>query len=110
MTNAEMHAIQVQDTPVLQERTIAPGFKLVGERLVEATNGASTGSDSQQRLGHFSHFVSARPSDKHPRRVLRQCAAHSDRSVQTSGCGIGLPDLGGPGYLRADPSTSPDHE
>jgi hypothetical protein len=37
-TNAKMHAIQVQDSPVFLKRTLAPGFKLVSERLVEATD------------------------------------------------------------------------
>jgi hypothetical protein len=50
---------------VLLERAFAPDFKLLAERLVEATNGAGTGSDSQERLGHFAHFVGARPGDKH---------------------------------------------
>jgi hypothetical protein len=40
MTNAEMDAIEVQDPPVLLERALAPGFKLLGQRLVETTNRA----------------------------------------------------------------------
>jgi hypothetical protein len=43
MTNAEMHAIEVQDAPVFLKRTLAPGVKLLGQALVEATNGAGTG-------------------------------------------------------------------
>jgi hypothetical protein len=39
MTNAEMHAIQVQDTPMFLKRTLAPGVKLLGERLVQAADG-----------------------------------------------------------------------
>jgi hypothetical protein len=65
MTNAEMHAIQIQNTPVRLQRTLAPDFKLVGEALVEATNRAGTGSHSHERLGHFSYLMSARPGDKH---------------------------------------------
>ena len=65
MANAKMHAVQVQDAPVFLKRTLAPGVKLLGERLVQATDRAGTGSDSQQRLSHFSHFVGTRPSDKH---------------------------------------------
>ena len=45
--------------------TLAPGFKLLGERLIEATDRTGTGSDSQQRLGHFSNFVSARSCHEH---------------------------------------------
>jgi hypothetical protein len=40
MTNAEMHPIQVQDTPVFLKRTLAPGVKLLGQALVEATDRA----------------------------------------------------------------------
>src|SRR2546428_13309135 len=65
MTNAEMHAIQIQDTPMLLQRPLAPGLKLLGERLVEATDRAGTGSDSQQGLGDFPDLVGARPSYKH---------------------------------------------
>jgi len=36
-----MHPIEVQDAPVFLKRALAPGVKLLGERLVEATNGAA---------------------------------------------------------------------
>lgn len=55
VTNAEMHPIQVQDTPVLLERALPPSVKLLGQRLVETTNRAGTGSHSQQRFGDFPH-------------------------------------------------------
>lgn len=32
------------------------GALLVGERLVEATDGTGTGGDPHQGLGHFSHL------------------------------------------------------
>ena len=67
MTNAKMHAVQVQDAPVFLKRTLAPGFELLGERLVQATDRAGTGSDSQQRLGHFSHLVGTRSGHEHLR-------------------------------------------
>ena len=38
MTNAEMDAVQVQNTPVLLERALSPRFKLLSEGLVEATD------------------------------------------------------------------------
>src|SRR5712691_1355123 len=65
MTNAEMDAIQVQDAPVFLQRTLSPGVKLLGERLVQATDRAGAGSNPQERLGHFSHFMGTRPGDKH---------------------------------------------
>src|SRR5258708_34025364 len=65
MTNAERHAIQVQDTPVLLQRSLAPGFKLLTEALVEAADRAGTGGDSQQGLSDFSHFVGAHSGYKH---------------------------------------------
>ena len=36
------------------QRTLTPGVKLLGECLVQATDGAGTGSDSQERFGDFS--------------------------------------------------------
>jgi hypothetical protein len=53
MPNAKMDAVQVHDTPVLLQRTLSPGLKLLREGLVETTDRAGTGSDSQQLLGHF---------------------------------------------------------
>jgi hypothetical protein len=38
MTNAEMHAIQVEDTPVFLQRALSPSFKLLTEALVEAAD------------------------------------------------------------------------
>jgi hypothetical protein len=40
MTNAKMHAVQVQDAPVFLQRTLSPRVKLLGERLVQATDRA----------------------------------------------------------------------
>src|SRR5258708_34297673 len=65
MTNGEVDAIQVQHTPVWLQRTLPPDLKLLGQALVEATDRAGTGSDSQQGLSHFSDFVRARSCDKH---------------------------------------------
>ena len=60
MTNAEMDPIQVQDTPMGLQRTLAPGLKLVGEALIEATDRAGTGSDSQQGLVRTALWASVR--------------------------------------------------
>jgi hypothetical protein len=67
MTDAEMHAIQVHNTPVSLQRALTPRLKLLREALVEATDRTGTGIDSQQRVGYFPHFVRAHPSDKHLR-------------------------------------------
>src|SRR6266851_7111262 len=67
MANAEMHAIQVHDTPVLLQAALTPGLKLVGEALVETTDGAGTGSDSHEGFGDLSHLVRAHPSHEHLR-------------------------------------------
>src|SRR5260370_35921305 len=67
MANAEMHAIQVQDTPVLLQAALTPGLKLVGEALVETTDGAGTGSDSHEGFGDLSYLVRAHPSHEHLR-------------------------------------------
>src|SRR5260221_12163665 len=70
MTDAEMHAIQVEHTPMRLQRALAPRFKLLGEALVEVTDGAGTGSHSQRGLSHFRHIVVARPSHEHLRQTV----------------------------------------
>src|SRR5713226_1369079 len=67
MTNSEMDAIQVQDTPMRLERALSPGFELVGQRLIETTDRARTGSNSHQGLSNFPHLVGTRPSHEHLR-------------------------------------------
>ena len=49
------------------QRALTPGFKLLGERLIETTDRTGTGSDPHQRLGHFSYFVGARSGHEHLR-------------------------------------------
>ncbi len=65
MTNAEMHAIEVQDTPVLLKRALSPGFELLRERVVQTTDRARAGSDTHQRLGHFPDFLRAHSGHEH---------------------------------------------
>src|SRR5260221_1757922 len=65
MTNAEMYAIQVHDTPMRLQRTLTPRLKLLRECLVEPTDGTGTGSHSHQRLGHFSHLMRTCPGHEH---------------------------------------------
>ena len=65
MTNAEMDAIQVHDTPMPLQRTLTPSLKLLRECLVEPTDGTGTGSHSHQRLGHFSHLMRTCPGHEH---------------------------------------------
>ncbi len=67
MTNAEMHAIQVQDTPVRLQRALAPGFKLLGERLIQAADRAGAGSDAHQGVGDFSYLMGTRSGHEHLR-------------------------------------------
>src|SRR5207244_7676316 len=67
MTNAEVDTIQVQHTPMRLQRTLPPRVKLLGQTLVEATDRAGTGSNSQQGLSHFPHLVGACPSHEHLR-------------------------------------------
>jgi hypothetical protein len=56
---------------VLLQRSLAPGFKLLGEALVEATDRAGTGSNSHQGLSAFPDLVSARASYEHLRQADR---------------------------------------
>ena len=65
MTDAEMDSIQVHNPPVFWQAALTPGVKLLGKRLVEATDGTGAGGDSQQGLSDFSHFVRAHPSHEH---------------------------------------------
>lgn len=44
MTNAEMHAIQVHNSPVLLQGVLTLRFKLLSKSLVEAADRAGTGS------------------------------------------------------------------
>src|SRR6266700_2114892 len=67
MTNAEMHAIQVQDTPVRLQRALAPGFKLLGERLIQEADRAGAGSDAHQGVGDFSYLMGTRSGHEHLR-------------------------------------------
>jgi hypothetical protein len=41
MTDAEVYAIRVQDTPMRLQPTLAPVLKLLAEALVEATDRAA---------------------------------------------------------------------
>src|SRR5260221_8447073 len=45
MTNREMDAIQIQNTVVGEQGTLAPGFILLGQRLNQTTDGTSAGRD-----------------------------------------------------------------
>jgi hypothetical protein len=62
-----MDAIQVDNPSVFLQAALTPGFKLLGQRLVEATDGTGTGGDSHQGLSDFSHLVRAHPSHEHLR-------------------------------------------
>src|SRR6266699_791207 len=67
MPNRKMDAIQVEETVVGEQWTLAPGFKLLGERLVEAAHRAGAGCHSQQRFSDFPDLMRARATDKHLR-------------------------------------------
>jgi hypothetical protein len=62
-----MHAIQIHNPPVFLQAALTPRFKLLGKRLVEATDGTGTGGDSHQGLSDFSYFMRAHPSHEHLR-------------------------------------------
>src|SRR5712692_11388968 len=89
MTNTEMHAIQVYDTPMGLQRALASRFKLLGEALVEATDRAGTGSDSHQGLSDFPHLVGARPCHEHLRQPF--CDLRLIATVAFEGLGMELP-------------------
>src|SRR5690348_13288406 len=70
MAHAEMDAIEIEDTPVLLQRTLAPGSELLLQITVQATDRADTGSHSQQRFGHCSYFVGACAGHEHVGQAL----------------------------------------
>src|SRR5260370_42105542 len=49
------------------QRALAPGFKLLGERLIQAADRACAGSDAHQGLGDFSYFMGTRSGHEHLR-------------------------------------------
>jgi hypothetical protein len=71
MTHGKMDAIQVDDAVVIEQPALAPGFLLLGQRLVETAHGAGAGGHSQQFFGHFAHLMGTGAADKHVRQRLR---------------------------------------
>jgi hypothetical protein len=65
VTNAEVDAIKVQDTPMGLQRALTPLLKLLCQGVVETTDTTGTGGNSYERLSHFSHFLGADSSHKH---------------------------------------------
>ena len=58
MPHREMDAIEVDDAVVGEQPTLAPGFILLGQGLIEPTHGAGAGGHSQQFFCHFAHLSS----------------------------------------------------
>src|SRR5713101_6728257 len=94
MTNAKMHAIQVQDTPVFLKRTLAPGFELLSEGLIEPTDRARAGRDSHERLSHFPNFVRADSGHKHLGKSLRHLRFIAAVALEDLGVELPLPVSG----------------
>jgi|SRR5260370_32033709 len=65
MPNGKVDTVQVQDAVVTRQWTLSPGFKLLGQRLVEAADRTGAGSYPHQGLSHLSDFVGAHPTHKH---------------------------------------------
>src|SRR5579883_690065 len=70
MTEVEVDAIQVENTPGLLQRTLPPCLKLFGEGLIESADCTRAGSYSDERLGHLTHFLRAHSCHKHLRQTL----------------------------------------
>src|SRR5260370_42657648 len=92
MTNAEMHAIQVQDAPVFLERTLAPGVKLLGEGLVQATDRTGARSHSQQHLSHCAYFVGTCSGNEHLSQPF--CDVWLVRAIAIKSLGVGFSRAG----------------
>ena len=65
MTHRKMDAVQVDDAVVIEQAPLAPGFLLLGQRLVETAHGA--GGHSQQFFRHLSHTMGTGETSKHVR-------------------------------------------
>src|SRR5258708_5462853 len=94
MTNAKMHAVQVQDAAVFLKRALTPGVKLLGERLVETTDRTGTGRASHERLRHFPDFVRADSGHKHLGQSLRHLRFIAAVALEDLGVELPLPVSG----------------
>src|SRR5215468_7911091 len=94
MTNAEIHAIQVQHTPMRVQRTLPPRFKLSGQALVEATDRTGTGSNSQERLSHFPYLMRARAGHEHLRQPFCDVGFITTVAVKDLGVELTFPISG----------------
>jgi hypothetical protein len=65
MTNFQVDAIEIENAPVTLQGAATPRLKLFRQSVIEPTDGTGTGRDSHEGLSNISHFVGARPSDKH---------------------------------------------
>src|SRR5215467_10288518 len=65
MTNAEMHPVQIDNAPVALQRTLPPCLILLGEALVEPTDGTGTGSYAQQGFSHFPDLMGTHSGYEH---------------------------------------------
>ena len=65
-----LHAIQVQETPALLQRTLALRFKLLSEALVEATDRAGDFERLPTGFERLPYLVGARLSHEHLRQPV----------------------------------------
>src|SRR6266699_6689173 len=94
MADAEMHAIQIHNPPVFLQAALTPRFKLLGKRLIEATDGTGTGGDSHQGLSDFSHGCRVlTPATNICVRLIARYAVHSAGSVELAFAVSGHPEI-----------------
>src|SRR5450631_2637814 len=65
MANGEVDPISVKDAIVQKQRTLAPGFILIRQGLVQSAHCTRAGSDSRQFFSNVANFMSTRSTDKH---------------------------------------------
>lgn len=58
MPDREMYPIEIHDSVMVQQGTLAPRFILPRQSVIKATDGTRTGSNSGQSLKHFSDACS----------------------------------------------------
>src|SRR5437764_2905364 len=85
MTNFQVDAVEVEHSPMSEQRAATPGFKLFGQRVIEPTDGAGARSDSHEGVCHFSDFAGACPSDKHLRQALCHLLFIPTRAIKELG-------------------------
>ncbi len=90
MPHRKMDAIKVHHAVVGWQGALSPSFIWLSQGLIETTNGAGTGGDSQQFFCHFADVLSTGEASKHVRQgfgYLRFIASIALKHLRMKGSG-----------------------